>query len=618
MKYINLPQAKPGENRQVPFYFAVEEYVASHLPTTDDYFMIWQVEPTAMLGRNQLLDNEVNEQYCQEHGVHIYRRKSGGGTIYADLGCMQFSYITRKGNVSDLFTSYVDRIVAAINSLGVAVTTAGRNDIVTDGRKVAGAAFYRYGGRSVLHNSLLYCTNLDALASCLKPSKKLESKGVKSNRQRVANLGDYSSCTLQDFAEKMRRLMCGDEQITLSPADMQGVAELEKPLASREFIYDNSPSYTVKRSLILKDVGEIEARVEVKAGKIQHINLVGDYFLLGDLDHELLNRLHGVAYDREAVAAALEDVDPGKVIRNLSINQFLRLLFGRPPHVPKPEWLKIDLTSSQRTQHTTGAISKRHLNTICTSGLCPNKAECWKAGTATLMIGGNICTRNCRFCNTPSGRPLPLDPREPERVAQAVAELKLKHAVITSVDRDDLPDLGAAHWARTIRAIRELNPTTTIEVLIPDFQGRMDLVDMVLAEHPYIVGHNIETVRRLTPTVRRVATYEQSLAVLKHITQRGFVAKTGIMLGLGETQQEVEHTIDDLVAVGCKVLTIGQYLQPTMHHIAVQEYIKPSKFAEYKQIGEAKGIEQVVSGPFVRSSYHAEKYKDLHKSAQSE
>lgn len=612
MKYINLPAPRQGESRQLPFYFAVEEYVAKHF-TDDDYFFIWQVEPTAMLGRNQLLENEVNEQYCREHGVHIYRRKSGGGTVYADRGCLQFSYITKEGNVNALFNDYIDLVVKAINRLGVAVSSSGRNDILVEGKKVAGAAFYRYGNRSVLHNTLLYSTDLDQLASCLKPSKKLESKGVKSNRQRVANLGDYTRLTLPQFVEQLRQLVCGDSQITLNQVHMQGVAQLEKPLASHEFVYDNSPSYTVKRSLILKDVGEIEARVQVKAGKIQYINLVGDYFLLGDLDRDLLARLQGVDYDREAVTQALDGVDTGKVIRNLTVMQFLRLLFGRPPHLPKPEWLKIDLTSTTTTRHTSDAVAGNHLNTICTSGLCPNKAECWKAGTATLMIGGNVCTRNCRFCNTPSGRPQPLDPNEPLNVAKAVAQLQLKHAVITSVDRDDLPDLGARHWSLTVKAIKELNPHTTVEVLIPDFQGRLDLVDMVLAEQPYIVGHNIETVRRLTPAVRSVAQYDQSLDVLRHIAERGFTAKSGLMLGLGETEQEVEQTMDDLLAAGCKILTIGQYLQPTLRHIAVKAYIKPSKFAQYKQLGEDKGFEQVVSDPFVRSSYHAEQYKTLQR-----
>ena len=224
------------------------------------------------------------------------------------------------------------------------------------------------------------------------------------------------------------------------------------------------------------------------------------------------------------------------------------------------------------------------------------------------MIGGDICTRCCRFCNTKTGKPLPLDPAEPARVAHSVALMKLKHAVITSVDRDDLPDLGAAHWAETIREVRKQNPNTTIEILIPDFQGKLDLLNIVLEAKPDIVGHNMETVRRLTPQVRSAAKYDQSLKVLQEIAHKGFVCKTGIMVGLGETPQEVEQTMDDLRQINCQILTIGQYLQPTYHHYPVAEYVTPEQFEIYKKQGEQKGFEQIESAPLVRSSYHAEQY----------
>lgn len=275
-------------------------------------------------------------------------------------------------------------------------------------------------------------------------------------------------------------------------------------------------------------------------------------------------------------------------------------------HVPKPEWLKVKLGSARQFTDTEKIISAHSLHTICTSGLCPNRAECWAKGTATFMIGGDICTRKCKFCNTKSGKPLPLNPDEPQKVAESVKQLKLKYTVITSVDRDDLPDMGASHWARTIECVRNENPGTGIEALIPDFQGNLDLLQLVLAAKPDVVAHNVETVRRLTPSVRSVAQYDRSLAVLEEIARQGFTCKTGIMLGLGETPQEVEETMDDIRRTGCTVLTIGQYLQPSAHHLPVVAYITPEQFDDYKQLALGKGFTHVVSGPMVRSSYHAE------------
>lgn len=279
----------------------------------------------------------------------------------------------------------------------------------------------------------------------------------------------------------------------------------------------------------------------------------------------------------------------------------------------KPEWLKISIAANERYAETKRIVESHSLHTICSSGRCPNMGECWGHGTATFMIGGDICTRCCKFCNTRTGKPLPLDEKEPVHVAESVALMKLSHAVITSVDRDDLPDLGAAHWAQTIRAIRWMNPDTTIEVLIPDFQGRRELVQQVIEAGPDIISHNMETVRRISPMVRSAARYETSLAVLQQIAESGIACKSGIMVGLGETPEEVETLMDDLRAVGCKILTIGQYLQPSRQHYPVAEYVTPAQFATYRELGLAKGFSQVESGPLVRSSYHAEKSRLLLK-----
>ena len=281
---------------------------------------------------------------------------------------------------------------------------------------------------------------------------------------------------------------------------------------------------------------------------------------------------------------------------------------GNDKRVRKPEWLKISIGANERYTETKRIVESHCLHTICSSGRCPNMGECWGKGTATFMIAGDICTRRCKFCNTQTGRPLPLDPDEPAHVAESIALMKLSHAVITSVDRDDLPDLGAAHWAQTIREIKRLNPETTTEVLIPDFQGRKELIDQVIKACPEIISHNMETVKRISPQVRSAANYHTSLEVIRQIAESGITAKSGIMVGLGETPAEVEELMDDLISVGCKILTIGQYLQPTHKHFPVAAYITPEQFAVYKETGLKKGFEQVESAPLVRSSYHAEKH----------
>lgn len=274
----------------------------------------------------------------------------------------------------------------------------------------------------------------------------------------------------------------------------------------------------------------------------------------------------------------------------------------------KPSWLRIKLPGGEGYRKVKAVVEGHGLHTICSSGNCPNLGECWGAGTATFMILGEICTRSCRFCATRTGKPLPVDDQEPQRLAESVKLMKLKHCVITSVDRDDLEDGGAAIWAETIKAVRKENPGTTIEVLIPDFQGNINHLQLVLNQKPDIVAHNLETVPRLTPMVRSAANYERSLQVISWIAESSLTAKSGIMVGLGETYDEIMETMDDLLAAGCKILTIGQYLQPSVKHLPVEEYIHPDVYAKYKEEGLKKGFRIVESNPLVRSSYHAEKH----------
>jgi len=274
----------------------------------------------------------------------------------------------------------------------------------------------------------------------------------------------------------------------------------------------------------------------------------------------------------------------------------------------KPPWLKVKLPSGENYRFVRRVIDENRLHTVCESAHCPNMGECWGAGTATLMILGNICTRSCGFCAVLTGRPTELDWEEPERVARAVELMKLQHCVITSVNRDELKDGGAEIWARTIRAIKTRCPGTTIEVLLPDFKGNWDALYRVLEEKPDVVSHNMETVRRLYRQVRPQAKYERSLEFIRRTKQAGFRTKSGAMLGLGETHEEILELMQDLLENGCDVLTLGQYLQPTPAHLPVQRFVTPEEFAMYRQIGLQMGFDYVESGPLVRSSYHSERH----------
>ncbi len=274
----------------------------------------------------------------------------------------------------------------------------------------------------------------------------------------------------------------------------------------------------------------------------------------------------------------------------------------------KPSWLRVKLPVGENYKKVRGIVETHKLHTICQSGNCPNMGECWGAGTATFMILGNVCTRSCGFCSVSTGKPDKVDPFEPVRVAKSVKLMGVKHCVITSVDRDDLPDGGSDIWIETIKAVRRISPGTTLETLIPDFKGDWNNLQKIIDVAPEVVSHNLETVRRLTKQVRIQAKYDRSLELLRRLKKSGIKTKSGIMVGLGETYHEVIETIDDLVSVNLDILTIGQYLQPTSNHLPVVEFITPELFEEYKKIALQKGIRYVESGPLVRSSYHAEKH----------
>jgi len=279
------------------------------------------------------------------------------------------------------------------------------------------------------------------------------------------------------------------------------------------------------------------------------------------------------------------------------------------PRTKKPDWIRVKLPIGKKYTQLRGTVEKNNLHTICVSGNCPNMGECWTEGTATFMILGNICTRSCGFCNVQTGSPLPADELEPFKVARSINIMGVKHAVITSVDRDDLKDGGSIIWAETIKAIRDLNPGTTIETLIPDFKGETQNINRIIEVNPEVVSHNLETVRRLTREVRIQAKYDRSLEVLKYLKENGINrTKSGIMLGLGEKKEEVIETLEDLRNVHVDIVTLGQYLQPTTKHLPISNFIPPSEFNEYESIAKKMGFRHVESGPLVRSSYKAHKH----------
>lgn len=301
---------------------------------------------------------------------------------------------------------------------------------------------------------------------------------------------------------------------------------------------------------------------------------------------------------------------------NLSLNHLLLSDTPAPGKGRKPPWLKMKMPAGDEYFNLLNLVNEQNLHTVCQSAKCPNMGECWAAGTATLMILGDVCTRSCGFCHIATGRPPTLDLDEPRRVGHAVRQMNLKHVVITSVNRDELPDGGAQIWAETIQEIRSQSPGTSVEVLIPDFCGDWDALQVVLNEKPEILNHNIESVPRLYFKVRPQAKYHRSLKLLQIAKQQGLTTKTGMMLGIGEEENEIDSVLDDLVSIGVDILTLGQYLQPTAKHLPVERWVHPDEFVQWKQRGEERGVRHVESGPMVRSSYHAEKQVHAHEAVR--
>ncbi len=614
-----------------PFFnHALELYVMREMD--EDAFILWRNRPSILIGRNQNTLSEINMDYANENGIDVVRRTSGGGTVFCDLGNINFTFITRKGRSSNLdiegtfgqnankeetliccgFEKFAMPVVSALKALGIEAAFSGRNDILVEGSKISGNAQYHEGNKLLHHGTILYDGDLSLLAGALKSKPlKFKDKSVKSVASRVTNIANHMAEKMDVvvFREYLRDFIMkahGIETIyELTEKDLLAIEKIQKEkFESYDWNFGKSPSYTFNNE-VRYPAGTFEFQAKVKGGKIDALQINGDFF--GEQPIETLcQKLIGTPYEVGAIRGQLEDTDLHSYAQNLKKEELISGLMDLKKG--KPDWLKVKLQGGKETEKVKVLLSELSLNTVCQEANCPNRMECYNKGTATFMILGRNCTRNCTFCNVSRALPDPVDTDEPNKVAMAVEKLGLKYAVITSVTRDDLEDQGAGHFAKTVKAIRGKTPQVTIELLIPDLSGREDLLDIVIASEPDVLNHNVETVPELYSTVRPMADFERSLSVLAYFKKKDpkIKTKSGIMLGLGETMVQIEETLKALRRVDCDMLTVGQYLQPSPQHIAVVEYVRPEQFEAIRLMAEDLGFKSVSSAPLVRSSYHAD------------
>lgn len=614
-----------------PFFnHALELYVMRQMD--EDAFILWRNRPSILIGRNQNTLSEINMDYVKEKHIDVVRRTSGGGTVFCDLGNINFTFITRKGRNSNLdcdgnsigksaeekilscsgFEKFAMPVVSALKALGIKAEFSGRNDILVEGSKISGNAQYHEGNKLLHHGTILYDGDLSLLAGALKSKPlKFKDKSVKSVASRVTNIAQHMSEKIDvlAFREYLRKFIMEAHEIKtiyqLTETDLAEIEKIQKEkFESYDWNFGKSPSYTFNNE-VRYPAGTFEFQAKVKAGKIHALQINGDFF--GEVAIEgLCEKLLGVPYEIGAIQEALEEIDLFAYAQNLKKEELISGLMDL--RKGKPDWLKVKLQGGKETEKVKVLLSELSLNTVCQEANCPNRMECYNKGTATFMILGRNCTRNCTFCNVSRELPDEVDIHEPEKVAEAVEKLGLRHAVITSVTRDDLEDQGAEHFAKTVKAIREKTPQVTIELLIPDLSGREDLLDIVIDSQPDVLNHNVETVPELYSTVRPMADFERSLSVLAYFKKKNphIKTKSGIMLGLGETLPQVEETLKALRRVDCDMLTVGQYLQPSPQHIVLVEYVRPEQFEAIRIMAETLGFKSVSSAPLVRSSYHAD------------
>ncbi len=607
MLYVDT---KTNINNHCGFYFGLEEYLIKDYDYKSDIFLLWSVKPTVMIGRHQITDVEINKKFVKNNNIEIVRRNSGGGAVYTDPNCLQFSFITTNESHSDIFRGKVNKIVDAIKKLGIDAEFTGRNDILANGKKFSGNAEYIYKNRMVMHGTILFKTNLDNMIGSLTPDiSKLTTHAVSSVKARVVNIGDLLEMNIDEFYDYLVNEIASSK-IDYQTLDLEKIAQYEKKFYTDKWNYEKNPHYEINNKLKF-DAGNITVSVKIKNNIVKDLKITGDFFSLKKIE-EFENAFKGVEYEYNHFLEVLKKNRVMYYIYKLQTSEFLKLFFGKKGRgrLSKPSYLKIDMKNLNReTKKIRDLLEQHHLYSVCQEANCPNQLECFSNKTATFMILGNHCTRNCSFCDVTNARPLKVDPEEPANILKAVNVMDLSHLVITSVTRDDLKDYGSDQFVKCIELVEKERPQTTIEVLIPDFLGDYNSLKKVVDAGPDVINHNLETIKRLYPGFRDRAKYQRSLEVLKTAKKINpdILTKSGIMVGIGETKEEVLALMDDLRNVGCDIITIGQYLRPSMKHAEVKEYVSLETFDFYKQKGIEKGFRYTASGPLVRSSYQARK-----------
>jgi lipoic acid synthetase len=593
------------------FYFGLEEYLLNDFEIKEDIFLLWRVDPTVMIGKHQILQNEVDLNYTKKAHIDIVRRNSGGGAVFTDDGCFQFSFITAKEAHSNIFKNHVTFILQALKNIGVDAEFVGRNDILLQGKKISGIAEYIHGNRMVIHGTILYDSNMDNLINSLIPKQlKLSHNGVQSVKSRVTNLSEYISMPIADFEKHLIKSI-GTKKIDVNKIDLEKVKLYERKFYTKEWNIGKNPPYEFENTSKFES-GIYTVYVKTRNNLIKSLKITGDFFALGDIS-EFEKQFVGLEFSRETFVKITKEYHIRDYFIGLKRTEFLEMFFGKrsPKKITKPKHLRINLKDmNQEYKKISTLLHQNHLHTVCEEASCPNQLECFSHKTATFMILGSRCTRNCSFCDVAFGRPDIVDPNEPQNIVKAVKIMGLKHVVVTSVTRDDLKnDYGSTQFEKVIKALKDGTENTTIEVLIPDFQGYKPAIEKVVNAGPDVINHNLETIKRLSKGFRDRATYEQSLEVLRYVKEisPNTLTKSGIMVGIGETEEEVIELMKDLRNVHCDILTIGQYLQPSKKHAEVKEYVSIEQFERYESIGKKLGFRFIASGPMVRSSYQAYK-----------
>jgi lipoic acid synthetase len=605
MLYIDTSKAS---YKDCSFYFGLEEYLIKDYNYEEDIFLLWNVVPTVMIGRHQVTTIEIDENYIKEHNIKVVRRNSGGGAVYTDLGCLQFSFITDKKSHKDIFGAHVHHIVDAVNELGLQAKFTGRNDILHLGRKFSGNAEFIHKDKMVIHGTILFNSNMDHLIGSLTPDKaKLTKHAVTSVKSRVLNISEELSITqdqLYDFIVSQIKT----SEVRVEDLDLNAINKYAQKFSTDEWNYGKNPKFDIRKKEKF-DAGNITFDVVIKNNQVTDFKLSGDFFSLNNLT-DFENAFIGVNYTYESFVKVLKNYKVKDYIYKLRHSEFLGVFFERPIRITKPDYLKIDMKQlNKQTKEIRALLRQHNLHTVCQEASCPNQLECFSNKTATFMILGTRCTRNCAFCDVIHGDPDEVDPYEPKNILHAVQIMGLKHVVVTSVTRDDLEDYGSKQFVQVINELKNNTKDVTIEVLIPDFMGDYDSIKRVVDAAPDVINHNLETTEELYDGFRDNADYRRSLKVLETVKKinPNILTKSGIMVGIGETQEQVFKVMDDLRDINCDIMTIGQYLRPSKDHIEVQEYVSLEVFELYKQIGKQKGFRYIASGPMVRSSYQAQK-----------